>query len=48
MGEHTRSFGICREACRDDDDCPEGDSCDDMLDPENSDWSGCVAPGNDL
>ncbi len=36
------SVGLCRDACRTDDDCPHDWSCEDGLDPENSAWSGCV------
>ncbi len=35
-------YGVCREACRGDDDCPHGTSCQDSIDPQNDDWAGCV------
>ena len=35
-------WGLCREACRDDRDCGPDAQCEDDLDPEDSDWSGCV------
>ncbi len=47
VGEDERKFGLCRDACRDDDDCPGSASCEDSLDPENDDWAGCVPSGDD-
>jgi hypothetical protein len=34
--------GVCREACRDANDCPAGNSCVAGLDPDDTDWLGCV------
>ncbi|MHB8417234.1 MAG: hypothetical protein ACYDCL_04100 [Myxococcales bacterium] len=34
--------GFCRDACRRDDDCPDGYECQNWLDPEDDRWAGCV------
>ncbi len=40
--QEPRSLGICREACRTDDDCPPALECHWGLDPEGPSWGGCV------
>ncbi len=37
-----RSMGICREACRNDGDCPGSLVCHWSLDPDDASWGGCV------
>lgn len=40
-GGDLNAAGICRDACRDDDDCPRPFRCIFNLDPADATWGGC-------
>ena len=42
FGLGSDGTGVCREACRDDNDCPTGTACTAGLDPDDTDWLGCL------
>jgi hypothetical protein len=41
-GNDPNAVGVCREACRDDRDCPPAYMCVYSLDPVDASWAGCV------
>jgi hypothetical protein len=40
-GRDFKAAGICRDACRDDNDCPKPFRCFFNLDPADATWGGC-------
>lgn len=40
-GMDQGAIGVCRDACRDNNDCPEGSACVNSLDPDDTSWAGC-------
>jgi hypothetical protein len=40
--QEPRVVGVCREACRTDDDCPAAMECHWGLDPAGPSWGGCI------